>query len=328
MDSIDRRLLDLLQVSFPLAPRPFAVLGVQMGCSEDQVLALVRRLKDKGLIRQIGPIFDSQLLGYQSTLAAFRVEPDRLDHVALRISAHSGVSHNYARDHPYNLWFTLTLPNDQDMEGSVGQMAADSGVEDYLYLPALRIFKIGVHFDFAGTFAPFPRRISSHQAAPAPLRPFERDVVRATQGNLPLVARPFRPVAVELGVTEEELLDTLHEFARRGVMRRFGAVLRHRHAGFIANGMACWVVPEARVVEAGEAVIAFRQVSHCYQRLAFPPRWPYNLFTMVHGQERAEVKEVAERIRQSIQPLGHTILYSVKEYKKERVRYFEEDEEA
>jgi DNA-binding Lrp family transcriptional regulator len=125
-------------------------------------------------------------------------------------------------------------------------------------------------------------------------------------------------------VSEEELLDVLRRFDRDGVMRRYAAVLRHRRAGFRGNGMGCWIVPEERIVEAGEAAAAFRAVSHCYQRPAFPPRWPYNLFTMVHGQGRAEVEEIVERIRKVVDPEAYTILYSVKEFKKQRVRYFEE----
>jgi DNA-binding Lrp family transcriptional regulator len=125
-------------------------------------------------------------------------------------------------------------------------------------------------------------------------------------------------------VSEAELLEILRRFDREGVMRRYAAVLRHRRAGFRGNGMGCWVVPEERIVAAGKAAAAFRPVSHCYQRPAFPPRWPYNLFTMVHGQERAEVEAIVERIREEIEPEAYTVLYSVREFKKERVRYFEQ----
>jgi DNA-binding Lrp family transcriptional regulator len=147
--------------------------------------------------------------------------------------------------------------------------------------------------------------------------------VRTLQGDLPLTERPFRDAAARLEVTEEHLLEVARELDRRGVMRRFGAVLRHRRAGFTANGMACWVVPEDRVIDAGRGAAAFPQVSHCYQRPAYPPRWPYTLFTMVHGRERDEVEETAERIHQEIGPAEHVILYSQKEYKKKRVQYFE-----
>ena len=252
------------------------------------------------------------------------MEPERLDRVAGRVSEHPGVSHNYGRDHTYNLWFTLTLPGERDLEAEVERLAAENGVEDYLNLPAVRLFKIGVRFDLSGSPSVAPDRPSTPApASSVPLSPFEREVVRVVQGDLPLVERPFEGMAARLGVTEGELLEALRGLARRGAMRRFGAVLRHRRVGFTANGMACWAVPEDRIVEAGEAAAAFRAVSHCYQRPAYPPRWPYTLFTMVHGRRREEVEETVQRIHQAIGPVDHEVLYSVKEFKKERVRYFE-----
>ena len=275
------------------------------------------------MIRQIGPIFSSHRLGYQSTLAAFHVRPARLEHVAAHVSRHPGVSHNYARNHYYNLWITLTLPLAQDLGGEIARLAAEIGVSDWLNLPSLRRFKLGVHFSMS------EGQSRRHPETPAPERPdptkvtdFERDVIRVLQGDLPLVARPFRTAAAELGVTEVQLLETAQGLDRRGVMRRFSAVLRHRQAGFTANGMACWVVPEGRIVAAGQAAAAFPAVSHCYERPAYPPRWPYNLFTMVHGRTREEVERIVERIREDIGPLEHTILYSEREFKKERVQYF------
>jgi len=244
--------------------------------------------------------------------------------LAEQVSDHPGVSHNYARDHAYNLWFTLTLPSERDLEQGVGRIAAQAEVEDYLYLPALRTFRLGVRFDLSQTGSRLDRRRYPNQVEATPLSPFEREVVRATQGHLPLAPRPFAPAAAEIGVTEEELLDVLQRFDREGILRRYAAVLRHRRAGFRANGMGCWVVPEERILAAGEAAAAFRSVSHCYQRPTFPPRWPYSLFTMVHGRERGEVEEIVEQIRETIEPEAYTILYSVKEFKKERVRYFEE----
>ncbi|MGD2177582.1 MAG: AsnC family transcriptional regulator [Anaerolineae bacterium] len=323
MDAIDRRLLDLLQESLPLAARPFAALGEVLALSEDQVLSRTRRLKEEGIIRQIGPIFSSRRLGYQSTLAAFHVSPERLEKVAARVSAHPGVSHNYSRNHHYNLWFTLTLPPDQDLEREIARLAGESGVSDALNLPSLRLFKLGVHFSMSQKQGRSRAEARARdQSGPVMLTDFERDVVRALQGDLPLVVRPFEPAAGRLGVTEERLLEAARELDRRGVMRRFSAVLRHRRAGFTANGMACWVVSEARLVEAGETAAGFRAVSHCYQRPAYPPRWPYNLFTMVHGRTQDEVESTVERIHEEIGPVEHTILYSEREFKKQRVRYF------
>jgi DNA-binding Lrp family transcriptional regulator len=336
LDNVDRQLLDLLQQSLPLVPRPFAALARAIGSSEREILSRTRRLKAQGIIRQIGPIFSSRRLGYQSTLAAFQVAPRRLDEVAALISAHPGVSHNYSRNHLYNLWFTLTLPPGQSLDEEIARLAEAASVDDYLNLPSLRLFKIGVHFDMSGESKQARQDIenldrSLPRATVAPcdngggLTDFERDIVLVMQGDLTLVERPFQGMAAQLGVTEQRLLAAARALDQRGVMRRFSAVLKHRRAGFTANGMGCWELPEERIPEAGQAAAAFAAVSHCYQRPAYPPEWPYNLFTMVHGRTREEVEEIVSRIRGEIDPLQHTILYSQKEYKKERVRYFVEE---
>lgn len=323
MDALDRQMLDLLQKSVPLVPRPFAALGRELGLSEDEVLSRTKRLKETGIIRQIGPIFSSRRLGYQTTLVAFHVEPERLEQVAALISDHPGVSHNYSRNHFYNLWFTLTLPPDQGVEDEIARLAEEGGIDDYLNLPSLRLFKLGVHFEMSDRRTRPQGETSAPETEPStPLTDFERDVVRALQGHMPLILRPFDDPATELGVTTDELLRVARDLDHRGILRRFSAVLKHRNAGFSANGMACWVVPEARIAEAGAAAAAFPSVSHCYQRPAYPPRWPYNLFTMVHGRSRDEVQDVVDRIHQKIGPVEHTILYSQREFKKERVRYF------
>ncbi len=323
MDARDRHLLDFLQKSVPLVPRPFKAIGRELGISESEALSRTKQLKGKGFIRQIGPIFSSRRLGYRSTLAAFHVEPERLEDTAALVSAHPGVSHNYSRHHTYNLWFTLTLPPDQDVAREVARLARESGVSDYLNLPSLRLFKIGVHFDMSNEGTSSGAKTSTSEHGPStPLTDFERDVVRALQGHMPLVPRPFDDAAASLGVTTEELLVTARDLNQKGIMRRFSAVLKHRKAGFKANGMACWVVPEQHIVEAGTAAAAFPSVSHCYQRPAYPPQWPYTLFTMVHGRSRQDVEHVVERIHQEIGPVEHTILYSQREFKKERVQYF------
>jgi DNA-binding Lrp family transcriptional regulator len=328
MDDMDRELLDLLQYAFPLEVRPFAVLGEALELEEAQILARVRRLQDEGLIRRLGPIFDSRRLGYDSTLAAFRVPPERLDEVADQVSQHPGVSHNYARTHPYNLWFTLTLPRERDLRAAIARMARENGVEDFLHLPSLRVFKIGVQFSLSDEKPTPPSASPPPSPEPAVLSDFEREVVRALQGPLPVVERPFAPAAAHLGISEEELVEKVREFDREGVIRRVSAVLRHRRAGFTANGMACWAIPEEQIEHAGQTAAAFPEVSHCYHRPAYPPDWPYTLFTMVHGREQEEVEAVIERIHQVIGPVEHSVLYSTKEYKKQRVRYFENTKNA
>jgi DNA-binding Lrp family transcriptional regulator len=325
LNGTERALLEQVQAEFPLVPQPFAALGQTLGLTEEDVLARVRRLKDRGIIRQIGAIFDTRRLGYQSTLVAFHARDSRVEEVAARISAHPGVSHNYARPHRYNLWFTLAVPSGQEVEDEIRRVAQQTSVDDWLNLPALRVFKLRTHFKLAGGDG---RTADTRAGAKPQGRDFTRaDIpfVRALQQDLPLVPSPFAEAARRLGLTEQALLDRALALKASGIMRRFSAVLRHRRVGYTANGMACWVVPEPRIEEVGRFAAGYAQVSHCYQRPAYPPRWPYTLFTMTHGQTKAEVEAVVAEIAGQTGLDRYEVLYSTREFKKERIRYFEEE---
>lgn len=326
LDTVDRAVLERLQAEFPLVPRPFATLAEALNLDEDQLLARVRRLKEAGIIRQIGAIFDTRRLGYQSTLVAFHVPDVQLEGVAAQVSAHPGVSHNYARPHHYNLWFTLAVPPGHDVSAEIDHLAQETGVEDLLNLPAIRVFKIQARFKLQESHAPQAQdeRDSPVSQARA-FAPADVPFVRALQEDLALVPQPFAEAAGRLGVSEADLMKKAGELKSEGIMRRFSAVLRHRRVGYTANGMACWIVPDARIEEVGRRAAEFSQVSHCYQRPAYPPRWPYTLFTMVHGQTRDEVDAVVAEIARETGLHQYEVLFSTREFKKERVRYFEEE---
>jgi DNA-binding Lrp family transcriptional regulator len=297
-----------------------------VGLAEEEVLLRARRLKEAGIIRQIGAIFDTRSLGYQGTLAAFHVEGEELEDVAAQISAHPGVSHNYARPHHYNLWFTLAVPPGQDVEDEIRRLAQQTGVEAWLNLPALRVFKIRTHFRLGENRA----GQASHVQGEADLQGRDfglEDVpyVRALQQDLPLVPRPFAEIGRRWGLSEADLLAKAYELEAAGIMRRFGAVLRHRRVGYTANGMACWVVPTSQIEEVGRVAARLSQVSHCYQRPAYPPHWPYTLFTMIHGQTKDDVETVVAQIADETGIDSYEVLYSTHEFKKERIRYFEEE---
>jgi len=327
LDALDRALLEQMQIAFPLVPRPFAALGEGLKVDESEVLARVSHLEETGIIRQIGAIFDTRRLGYHSTLVAFHTPDNALAEVAAQVSAHPGVSHNYARPHHYNLWFTLAVPPGRQVEAEVHRLARQTGVDDWLNLPALRVFKIRTHFGL-GASAGYPGAVPRDRTTPQSrdLLPADIPYVRALQGDLPLVSRPFAGLAERSGLSEAALLDRARELEAAGIMRRFGAVLRHRRVGYVANGMACWVVPEPRVEAVGRLAARYAQVSHCYQRPAYPPRWPYTLFTMIHGRTRAKVEAIVGQIAGEAELDRFEVLYSSREFKKERIRYFEEEE--
>lgn len=329
LDAVDRRLLEQVQRGVPLVPRPFAALGQELGLAEGETLARLERLKAEGLIRQIGAIFHTRRLGYGSTLAAFHLPPARLEAAAAVVSRHPGVSHNYARPHRYNLWFTLAVPPGQDLVAELERLAGEAGADDWLNLPALRVFKLRTHFSLAGTQGQDPAggETGTEASGPGPggsrLRPEDVPLVRALQADLPLAPRPFAALAQGRGLDEGALLAGARRLLAAGILRRYAAVLRHRRAGYRANGMACWVVPPARIEAVGWLAAGYAEVSHCYQRPTYPPRWPYSLFTMIHGRTVAEVEAVVDRIAAETGLDEYEILYSTREFKKERVKYFE-----
>jgi DNA-binding Lrp family transcriptional regulator len=145
MDSYDKEILDIIQSNFPLDPRPYAVVGGQVGLTESEVLARVRRLKQEGVIRRMGANFGSRQLGWRSTLCGAEVPQDRLDAFVAEVNKHPGVTHNYLRDHQFNVWFALIAPSTEAIEAVLADITANTGVE-IMNLPASKLFKIKVDF--------------------------------------------------------------------------------------------------------------------------------------------------------------------------------------
>lgn len=325
MDEIDKKLLNFLQWDFPLTGRPFKDLGTKLGIGEEETIERVSRMKESRVIRQISAIFDSRKLGYKSTLVAMKFLPEKLDAAAEVINQHPGVSHNYARDHVFNLWFTLTIPSDQNVSKTAKELGEKAGSLKTLFLPTIRLFKIGVKFDIADEVDPMATSASKSDGKlphSIQLSDLDIEVVRALQEDLPLVKEPFGPLADKAGMSKEELLGHGKRMLDSGVMRRFAAVLRHQLVGFTANAMGVWIVSPDKVEEVGPIMGSFNAVSHCYQRPTYPPDWPYNLFTMVHARSPDVALEILKRISSKTGINDYAALFSTHEYKKERVKYF------
>jgi len=325
LDEVDRKLLNLLQWDFPLNERPYLELGKRLGIGEDETIERISRMKESRVIRQISAIFDSRRLGYKSTLVAMKLPPERLDESAEAINQHPGVSHNYARNHAFNLWFTLTIPSEQSVAKTAQELGQKVGSLKTLVLPTIRLFKIGVKFDMAEEVDPMSSSgTTSDGKLPHRVQLSETSiqVVRALQEDLPLVKEPFQVEAQSIGMGAAELLEQGRKMLETGVMRRFAAVLRHQLAGFTANAMGVWIVPPERIEEVGPIMGSFNAVSHCYQRPTYPPDWPYNLFTMVHARTTEGAHNILKRISEKTLIEEYAALFSTKEYKKERVKYF------
>lgn len=323
LDQIDKKLLNVVQWEFPLVEQPYAAIAEKLEISEEEVLQRIERLKEDQIIREINAIFDTRRLGYKSCLVAMRAPEERIDEVAAVINQHPGVSHNYKRDHEFNLWFTLAVPPEEDLEEALEKLAQKARAEKYRLLPTKKLFKIGVKLDMTQdeeTLQPEERAKGSSKEG-RPLTERDKEFIRELQEDLPLTPRPFDTMAGRLRITVAELLGKAREFEEMGYMRRFAAILRHQKAGFTANGMVCWRVPEERIEEVGAIAASFPQVSHCYQRPVYPD-WPYNLFSMVHSRDIEKCKRIAQQISEKTDVTDYVILFSTKEYKKERVKYF------
>jgi DNA-binding Lrp family transcriptional regulator len=329
LDDADKKLLNLMQGSFELTRRPFAHVAGLAGLTEDEVMARVRRLLDKRIIREITPIFDTRALGYQSMLVAAKVDPEFPHRAAKVINSHPGVTHNYLRNHDFNLWFTIAVEPDSrlGLQGTLDALQAGTGAQSIRQLPTLKLFKIRMDLEMEGgtdALAAAGEAVEPRELDPIDLSGDDIATIRATQGPMPVVAEPYAPAAGRLGVTEDEVLRRLESLRRRHGLRRVAAILYHRRAGFSANGMGVWKVPEAEILDTGRRMAAYRGISHCYQRPTYPD-WPYSVFTMAHGRSKQECDAVLDSIAAETGITQRATLYSSTEFKKVRMLYFTDD---
>ncbi len=325
-DTVDKALLTEIQAKFPVESRPYARLGEIVGVSESECLERINRLKQDQVIRQLSAIFDTRTLGYQSTLAAMKADPSRVDEAAEVVNQHPGVSHNYKRNDVFNIWFTVAVPPTESLEQTVQTLHRLARAEETIMLPTLRLYKIGVKLDLTGKAPSMDSDDEIYDekkrfAEKPPLTARDIDCIRITQEDLPAIERPFAAWAEQARATEEELFAWLNSMQQVGYLRRFAAILYHRNAGFLANAMVVWQVPQEQVDAAGEQMARFREVSHCYRRPVYP-NWPYPLFTMIHAPTHSACMEVVNRIESQAGKFPHKNLFSTKEYKKTRVKYF------
>ncbi len=335
LDDLDRELLNAVQWDFPLEPRPFAALGERLGVDEATVRERVAKVKDAGVLRQLSAIFDTRALGYTSALVAAKIDGERIDEAAAAVSDHPGVSHNYKRNHPYNLWYTIAVPPGDSLDEHIDALHRESGALVTRKLPTLTLYKIGVKLDMTGqTAADAKAEVLEHERPerkaemPAPdLSDVEVATIRVVQHDLPVVERPFAAYGDRIGVSEDDVLASLRAFKERKLMRRFAAVMNHRTAGFKANAMGVWAVPADRLAEIGPQMAGFAAVSHCYRRPTYDD-WPYSVFTMIHGRSARDCEATVEAIRTETGIDEYCLLWSIKEYKKVRLEYFTPDWDA
>ena len=290
LDAVDFLLVNPWQRGFPLAPRPFAEIGRKAGLSEEETLSRFARLRERGVIDRVGPVFRPNTVG-ASLLAAMAVPQERLAAVAGFVSGEPGVNHNYEREHHYNLWFVVTGASQPEVEETLTRIEHACGLEA-LRLPLLEEFHVDLGFDLDTRAVP---RNEAPQAVPM-ISDMERKLVTAVVAGFPLVAAPYERVAAGLGITQAQVLATLERMCADGRIRRIGAVVRHRRLGYEANAMVVWDVPDEEVRALGRDLARDPAVTLCYRRARSLPQWRYNLYCMVHGRRRSRVLYEVKRI--------------------------------
>ena len=317
-----QEILSRIQKKFPLTKRPFKVIADELGISEDEVLDILNEQKDAGIIRQTSAIFDTKRLGYRSSLVAFEIDEDKIDDAVKIINSHPGVSHNYERNHQFNIWFTMAVAPDSalGLEKTIEILADLTKANDYIMLPTLKLFKINVKLNTTGKDEK-KEKVKKVEHKDIELTPLHHKVIEKIQYDIKFIQEPFAKIVDELEIDYDTLFNILSELQDSGMMRRFASILNHRKAGFNANAMVVWDVDEKQGEEIGKKAAEFSAVSHCYLRPKYE-NWPYNLFTMVHGKTSQETDAIINEMALEIPNKAYMPLYSSREFKKVRIEYF------
>ncbi len=290
LDPLDARLLDEFQRDLPLVPRPYAAIARALDLTEAGVIDRLARLRAAGRIARVGATVRPNTAG-ASTLAALAIPGDRIEEVAAIVGAERGVNHSYLREDDWNLWFVATAPDAAGLAALLARIGANTGLP-VLDLPLLRAFNIDLGFRLRGDRAAMtPDRAADHAA----LRDDDRPILQALTEGLTLEPRPFATLAARIGRPEAGVIDRIAALARARILTRVGVIVRHRAIGWSANAMVVWNLPEDRIARAGPALAALPGLTLCYQRRTVPGVWPYGLFSMIHGQSRAEALAVLAR---------------------------------
>ena len=321
-----KEILLRVQKNFPLTAKPFEAIAKELDMEEDEVISIIQEQKDEKIIRQTSAIFDTKSLGYKSSLVAFEINEDKINKAVEIINAHPGVSHNYERNHKFNIWFTMACSPDSKLgiDKTIKILAKLTSANAFIMLPTLKLFKISVKLDTTGK-GDKKEKILKKEKIKINMTPLHIDVVKLLQNDIEIKSEPFKDIIKKLNITYEQFFTIVDELQKSGIMRRFASILNHRNAGFNANAMVVWDIDEANGEDIGKTAAEFSAVSHCYLRPKYD-NWQYNLFTMVHGKTKEETNAVIEEIANEIESKSHMPLYSSREFKKIRLKYFTNDE--
>ena len=318
LTKLQKQLCNVLQDGLPICPKPYDDLAKYLNNNEKTVLQEIRELKESGVIRRICALINSRALGMTSTLVAAHIPEENLPEVAEAVNSLENVSHNYLREHYYNLWFTLQAESPKQIEVTVSNLSGRFGI-DFYSLPIERVFKLDVRFDVEGE-GQLPGDIDQlPKSKTVELNEAEKQILSKLEDDLDVISEPFDFLCSE-GLEAEGVLRIIQRLIDKGVIRRIAAIVDHRKLGFVANILFCSEVPQNRIVEAGKALARFGAVSHCYERKTVED-WPYNLFAMMHGKSMGEIQHLINKFTESEKIDSFELLPTAAELKKGPVKH-------
>jgi len=319
LTKLQKQLCNALQKGLPVCSRPFAELAKLLNSEEREILREIELLKETGVIKGIRALINYRMLGRMSTLVAACVPQENLTEIAEAVNSLEQVSHNYLREHYYNLWFTLQAESAEQIELTLSGLAGRFGV-DFHSLPVEHIFKLDVRFDAESEGQLLLQDVRDVQTGKTlKLDENQKSILSKLQHDLVLTERPFDFLFSE-DSTEAEVLRIITGLVNKGVICRIAGVVAHRKLGFTANVLFCSEVPQEGLKEAGKRLARFGVVSHCYARKTFE-NWPYNLFAMMHGRSMGQIQQVINKFIEAEKIDSFELLPTVAEFKKQPVNY-------
>ncbi|MFT3858702.1 MAG: Lrp/AsnC family transcriptional regulator [Aquabacterium sp.] len=321
--ALDQMLLNDWQRDFPLCARPYAEVAERCGCDEATVLRTYQRLLHEGSISRIGGVWGAGA-GGAAMLCAQAVPTHRLQAVAEEINAIDGVNHNYEREHRYNLWFVITGHDKASVHAHVDRLEQRTGLQA-LRLPMVRPYRIDLGFDLRQTQqAAHPGETpAATRRRATPVDPADAPLATLVEAGLPVETLPYDRWADSLGWPVARVQETLARWTAQGSLRRFGVIVRHHDLGITANAMTVIDMPDDLVDAAGARLAAQPGITLCYRRERHLD-WPYNLYFMVHGHDRAQVGQLIADAIAHAGLLGRPreTLFSGQRFKQTGGRYF------
>ncbi len=340
LDDLSQALLNKYQKNIPVAPNPFELMAKDLECSEPDVLSNLLKLKDKGIITRIGPVFDHKRAG-ASLLAAVSVPDSKKKFIADLISQYKEVNHNYGREHKYNLWFVVTAPSQTHLKKVLKEIESTISYP-ILRLPMVKAYHIDLGFNlnhkidktgFNKTgFHQEGLRVTNNTRSQLPISE-NRDILPdkqqqelrvLIQDGLPITRSPYLRLANMLGFQDENIvMNTIQYWLNSGLIKRLGLVSNHHRLGFTSNAMVVWDLPEEHIDRVGEVFKQSGLVSLCYQRKRELPHWSYNLYCMIHSRDRNSVISDIERLKSmiNIKNIKNDVLFSNHQYKQKGGMY-------